>query len=192
MSFNFDDDDFPFDMNELAKLFQNLQKQLFKQLQDQGIDPSQINFQNLDLSSLNGFNLDDFQNMMNDNPDVKRFGFSINMGPDGKPQIQPLNNMEIPFGKIPTTQQQKSGFEEPFYDIFYSEGQQQYQIVAEVQGIEDPEMIILQSRDEGLYLHAETGPFKYRVTIPLDHAIDQDSIKYDLNNGVLEITALSS
>lgn len=83
MSFNFnfddDDEDLPFNINDIAKIIQNMQQNLLRQLREQGIDPNQM-----DLSDLQKL----FDNVEpGDNPNIKRIGFSISMGPDGQPNI---------------------------------------------------------------------------------------------------------
>lgn len=182
MSFNFnfdDDDDLPFDMKEFAKIFRTLQAQIMEQLRQQGIDPTQ-----LDLS--------DLQKMMGDmKPDgkVSRFGFSITMGPDGNPNIKPLDGKNIPFEMPSQDPRQNNGFEEPFVDVFFSEESGKYQIIAEIIGVEDKDLVHLTTEDQNLKLHAESGPAKYRTSIKLEHPIDPETIEYKVTNGVLEITA---
>jgi len=182
MSFNFnfdDDDDLPFDMKEFAKIFKTLQAQIMEQLRQQGIDPTQ-----LDLS--------DLQRMMGGmNPDdkVSRFGFSISMGPDGKPNIKPLDGKDIPF-EMPSKQpSQNNGFEEPFVDVFFSEETGKYQIIAEITGVEDKDLVHIRTEERNLRIHAESGPAKYRTSLELEHIIDPDTIEYTVTNGVLELIA---
>ena len=200
MSYNFDDEDFPFDKNEISKIFKMLQQNIMKALQDQGFDLNNLdlsnlqNLSNFDLSSIPGLgnfmemSPEELQDMFQNNPHMKRMGFSISFGPDGQPNIQPLDDTPSVFNQ---QRSNKSGFEEPFTDEFYSDATKSYQIIAEVQGVEHRDNVHLRVKDNELLIHAETGPFKYRKTMALQHPIDEKSLEFSLNNGVLEISAMA-
>jgi HSP20 family molecular chaperone IbpA len=135
--------------------------------------------------------ISEIENMISDyeKSDIKKIGFAVHIGPDGKPHVRPLNKnnfMKTNKSNILS----KSGFIVPFTDIFYNRENKSYQIVSEIQGIKNLENVhLLKDNNDptSFTLHAETGPFKYKKLIKLKRQVNLSSSIYKLNNGVLEI-----
>ncbi|MHA2501924.1 MAG: Hsp20/alpha crystallin family protein [Candidatus Kariarchaeaceae archaeon] len=148
------------DMPDIEKIIELLRSQMFEQLRAQGIDPEEL------------------VNQLLNNPQMGTMGFSITMGPDGQPHIKSLQN------KSPEI---KKGFEEPFADIFFSEQSREYQMIVDLQGIQSLDMIHVGFDKRQFKLHAETGPFKYRLIRDLDHDVKPETARFALNNGILQV-----
>jgi len=104
------------------------------------------------------------------------FGFSMNLGPDGKPIIQR-------FGNTP-------GFEgeshilEPLVDIVEEDGE--IIVVAEVPGVSRDE-IKVRIKGTELTIHAENQDRPYHKVIQLPSKVIKEEAKSAIRNGVLEI-----
>ncbi|OYT34866.1 Hsp20/alpha crystallin family protein [Archaeoglobales archaeon] len=104
-------------------------------------------------------------------------GFSIRIGPDGKPEIRE-------FGTKPTII--KEGVEErkPLVDVI--ETDDEVQIIAEMPGVNKDD-IELNATETSLEIKAEGENRKYYETVELPTEVNPDSAKARYNNGVLEV-----
>ena len=189
---NFDNENNnPFNSDQLEKIMRLIEKSISKQLQDQGFDPKNFEIKNFDIKNMSDLPISEIENMISDyeKSDIKKIGFAVHIGPDGKPHVRPLNkNNFMKTNKSNTPS--KSGFIVPFTDIFYNPENKSYQIISEIQGIKNLENIhLLKDNNDptSFTLHAETGPFKYKKLIKLKRQVNLSSSIYKLNNGVLEI-----
>lgn len=181
----------PFNSDQLEKIMRFIEKSISKQLQDQGFDPKNFDIKNFDIKNMSDLPISEIENMISDyeKSDIKKIGFAVHIGPDGKPHVRPLNKnnfMKTNKSNIPS----KSGFIVPFTDIFYNHENKSYQIISEIQGIKNLENVhLLKDNNDptSFTLHAETGPFKYKKLIKLKRQVNLTSPIYKLNNGVLEI-----
>ena len=73
MSYNFDDDDDNQPFKNFNKIFKEIQEKIFKMME------------NIDMDNLD--------NLSDGEPNIRQFGFSINMGPDGKLNVKPIGDM---------------------------------------------------------------------------------------------------
>uniref|UniRef100_A0A7C3M9P9 Hsp20/alpha crystallin family protein n=1 Tax=Archaeoglobus fulgidus TaxID=2234 RepID=A0A7C3M9P9_ARCFL len=135
------------------------------------------------------FGIDDiFERMMRDIENIFRRaeageikpivrGFSIRIGPDGKPEIRE-------FGTKPTIKE--TGIEErrPLVDVI--ETDTEIQVIAEMPGV-NKEDIEVNATETTLEIRAEGENRKYYETVELPSEIDPDSAKARYNNGVLEV-----
>jgi len=135
------------------------------------------------------FGIDDiFERMMRDIEDIFRRaemgeikpivrGFSIRIGPDGKPEIRE-------FGTKPTIRE--SGIEErkPLVDVIETDNE--IQVIAEMPGV-NKEDIELKATETSLEIRASGENRKYYETVDLPAEVDPDSAKARYNNGVLEV-----
>jgi len=113
----------------------------------------------------------------------KRFvhGFSLNVGPDGKPKFQEFGNRPI---KTPTGEPMLSDEREPLTDII--EGDEDVAITVEIPGVEK-EDIDLNVTDNNLEITVDNPERKYhkRVDIPCD--VKPKTTKATYKNGVLDV-----
>lgn len=104
-------------------------------------------------------------------------GFSIRIGPDGKPEIRE-------FGTKPTIKE--TGIEErkPLVDVI--ETDYEVQVIAEMPGVNKDD-IELNATETSLEIRAEGENRKYYETVELPVEVEPDSAKARYNNGVLEV-----
>ncbi len=135
------------------------------------------------------FRIDDiFERMMKDIEDMFRRaesgeikpivrGFSIRIGPDGKPEIRE-------FGTKPTIKE--TGIEErkPLVDVIETDNE--IQVIAEMPGVNKDD-IELNATETSLEIRAEGENRKYYETVELPAEVEPDSAKARYNNGVLEV-----
>ncbi len=134
-----------------------------------------------------GFFDDIFERMMRDLEEMFRRaesgeirpiirGFSIRIGPDGKPEIRE-------FGTKPMI---KEGVEErkPLIDVI--ETDDEIQVIAEMPGV-NKEDIELNATENSLEIKAESENRKYYEVVDLPAEVIPDSAKARYNNGVLEV-----
>jgi HSP20 family molecular chaperone IbpA len=143
-------DENPF--HELSKIFMEIQRQLFDQIQNGQFDGSESS--------------------------VRRFGFSLHMGPDGVPHIAPLTHNHVP---TPPSDE----IEDPFTDVFYTDEDKRYHIIAELPSItrDDIQFTI---RDNELMFEASNQERTFKKSMLLKYNLDQSTLEYDVRNGVLE------
>lgn len=116
------------------------------------------------------------------------YGYSVTVGPDGKPVVQEFGNMK-PGRRIRGGHMQPalevSDVREPLVDVLKQDDS--VKVVAELPGVEKSD-IRLACRDDELQIAVDTAQRKYRKTVKLPTQVDPDVSKAKYNNGVLEIT----
>lgn len=105
------------------------------------------------------------------------YGFSMRMGPDGKPRIQEFGNA------APETLEE--GGREPLTDII--EEKDRIRVIVELPGVER-EDIQLNAEDSMLDIEVDREDRKFSKKVDLPAAVDADSAKASYKNGVLEVT----
>lgn len=113
----------------------------------------------------------------------KRFvhGFSINIGPDGKPKLQEFGNKSI---KTPEGEPIISDEREPLTDII--EGDEDVSITVEIPGVERDDINLDITRDN-LEIKVDTPDRKYHKNLPLPCDVLPKSTKATYKNGILDI-----
>ncbi len=106
------------------------------------------------------------------------YGFSMRMGPDGKPRIQEFGNA------APETMEEGS-IREPLTDIIEEKGQ--IRVIVELPGVEHRD-IQLNAEDGMLDIEVNREDRKFSKKVDLPAAVDPDSAKASYKNGVLEVT----
>jgi len=116
------------------------------------------------------------QEMMRDQGGINPFmsGFSLKVGPDGKPIIQR-------FGNMPGNEEHVL---EPLVDVV--EDNDEIIVVAEVPGVERDE-IKVRIKGTTLTIHSENPERPYHKVIDLPTKVKKDEAKSAIRNGVLEI-----
>jgi len=107
------------------------------------------------------------------------YGFSMSIGPDGKPVIREFGNVQKNrFG--PKIREER----EPLVDIL--EEDKHVVIVAELPGVEKEE-ITLHATEDALTISVDTADRKYRKELALPAKVDPRSSQASYKNGVLEV-----
>lgn len=116
------------------------------------------------------------------------YGYSMSVGPDGKPSIQEFGNVK------PSKRPGMFGFEqpalepkdsrEPLADVINEP--EQVRVVAELPGV-DKSDIRTTIAEDSLTIKVDTSAHKYFKEVHLPAGVDPDSSKATYTNGVLEI-----
>jgi HSP20 family protein len=112
------------------------------------------------------------------------YGYSMTIGPDGKPNIQEFGNIKSLSGRGSFEQQSLSSEREPLIDI--SSTDKEVKIVAEMPGI-SKDKIKIDAYDKYVEIKSEDPERKYHKKIEMPEDIDINSARSNYNNGVLEI-----
>jgi HSP20 family protein len=112
------------------------------------------------------------------------YGYSMTIGPDGKPNIQEFGNVKSFSGRGSFEQPSLSAEREPLIDI--SSTDKEVKIVAEMPGI-SKEKIKIDAYDKYVEIKSEDPERKYHKKIEVPEDIDINSARSNYNNGVLEI-----
>ncbi len=117
------------------------------------------------------------------------YGYSMSIGPDGKPNVQEFGNVKPSrrpgaFGiQQPALEPKET--REPLVDVINE--QAQVRVVAELPGVEKS-AIKTSISDDALTIKVDSSTQKYYKEVQLPTGVDPDSSKASYNNGVLEIT----
>lgn len=105
------------------------------------------------------------------------YGFSMRVGPDGKPHIEEFGNAPEAAGE--------EGAREPLTDII--EEKDRIRVIIELPGVEK-EDIQLHVEDHLLDISVDKEDRKFSKKLELPSAVDSDSAQASYKNGVLEVT----
>jgi HSP20 family protein len=116
------------------------------------------------------------------------YGYSMSMGPDGKPVIREFGNVKpsqklTPFGRRRPTLQYKEE-REPLVDVMDEE--ESVKVLAEVPGVEKSD-INLSCTEELVTISVDTESRKYYKEVELPAAVDPQSAAATYKHGVLEV-----
>ena len=108
------------------------------------------------------------------------YGYSMKIGPNGKPEIQEFGNIK----KNPKGAPQVREEREPLVDIVETNGE--VRVVAELPGVEKSD-IKLHGTEDSLEISVDTPQYKYykEVNLPVKIKVKEASSSY--KNGVLEV-----
>jgi HSP20 family protein len=117
------------------------------------------------------------------------YGYSMTIGPDGKPVIREFGNVKpsaprTPFS-APRPPLEYKGEREPLVDVISDNGT--IRVVAELPGVEKND-IKLHYSERMLTISVDTPERKYRKDVELPSAVDPKMSKASYKNGVLEVT----
>jgi len=117
------------------------------------------------------------------------YGYTMTIGPDGKPQIREFGNVKPslkpePFGKRRPSLDVKEE-REPLVDVISTNNE--IKVVAELPGVEK-EDIKLHGTDKTITISVDTLQRKYYKDIDLPAPVDPKTAKSVYKNGVLEVT----
>ena len=116
------------------------------------------------------------------------YGYSMTVGPDGKPKVQEFGNVRSPMGGLggrSTNRPLISGEIEPLSDVMTSD--KEVKVVVEVPGIEKKD-IKINAHDSSVEISTtDTAQRKYRRVIELPEEADIETARSTYKNGILEI-----
>lgn len=116
------------------------------------------------------------------------YGFSMRLGPDGKPQIEEFGNTRPPRrleGGEGKGEQFELAEREPLTDVI--ECEDSMSITLEIPGV-DKDEIELRVEEDKVSINVDTPSRKYFKEIPLKVRVDPKTSKATYKNGVLDIT----
>ncbi len=106
-------------------------------------------------------------------------GYSITVGPDGKPSVKVFGNV-MPLGGVPALGVKR----EPLVECI--PGPKHIRVIAELPGVSRSD-IDLRVEEDKLVISAERGEWKYHKEVQLPYKVDPKSADATFENGVLEI-----
>src|SRR5437016_5429220 len=110
------------------------------------------------------------------------YGFSMSVGPDGKPVIREFGNVE-PGARGPLVKEER----EPLVDVM--DNRKEVVVVTELPGVEKDE-IKLESTDRALKISVDSAKRSYLKELELPHMVDPRPAKATYKNGVLEVRSV--
>jgi HSP20 family protein len=113
------------------------------------------------------------------------YGYSMTIGPDGKPKVREFGNVKSSRGFGGMTRPEISGEIEPLVDVTSTD--KEVKVVAEMPGI-TKDNIRINVHDGTLEVKSEDPQRKYHRTIEIPPETDIETAKSAYNNGILEIT----
>ena len=108
------------------------------------------------------------------------YGFSIRLGGEGQPRVEPFGNIRREKGKGPVVEEVR----EPMVDVFNEK--ETVVVVGELPGVSEKD-ITVELRDDILTLAAETGERKYYKEVLLEVPVTSEGLTHSYRNGILEI-----
>lgn len=114
------------------------------------------------------------------------YGYSITIGPDGKPVVREFGNASPSLGRGRFAPKlEVKNHREPLIDTI-DEGDK-IRIVAELPGAEKEE-VNLSTAEKSVTISVDTPKIKYHKEVPLPSDVDPDSAKASYKNGILDLT----
>jgi HSP20 family protein len=108
------------------------------------------------------------------------YGYSMKIGPDGKPEIQEFGNIKKDLKGAPRVKEER----EPLVDIVETEGE--VRVVVELPGVEKSD-IKLHGTDDSVTISVDTPHYKYYKDVELPLKVKVIEAKSSYKNGVLEV-----
>lgn len=113
------------------------------------------------------------------------YGYSITIGPDGKPEIREFGNIKPGEKRLGRPSISIREEREPLVDIINTDGE--IKVIAEIPGVEK-EDIKLHGTETMLTISVDTPQRKYYKEVELPEKVDPKQAKSTYKNGVLEVT----
>jgi HSP20 family protein len=108
------------------------------------------------------------------------YGYSMKIGPDGKPEIQEFGNLKKNQKGLPQVKEER----EPLVDIM--ETNDEIHVVVELPGVEKTD-IKLHGTEEELTISVDTLQYKYFKKVALPEKVKVKQANSTYKNGVLEV-----
>ena len=116
------------------------------------------------------------------------YGYSMTIGPDGKPQVREFGNVKRPAGfgfGIGPSKPQIAGEMEPMIDVVTTD--KEVKVTVEMPGV-TKDKIKIDAYESKVEVKSEDPQRKYHKTIDLPLEADVETAKSKYSNGILEIT----
>jgi len=110
------------------------------------------------------------------------YGFSVSVGPDGKPVFKQFGNVKPSRRGLLETRAI-----EPYYDVMEDKKNNLIKVYVEMPGV-SKDQIHLTGDEAGLHVEGKGEHKEYEADIPIETEVDVNSATATYNNGVLEIT----
>ncbi|MDH3676745.1 MAG: Hsp20/alpha crystallin family protein [Nitrosopumilus sp.] len=107
------------------------------------------------------------------------YGYTMTVGPDGKPIVKEYGNTKPELVSAAKTR-------EPVVDTIVDEKEKLVKLVAEMPGVEKSDVKIL-VEEKSVNITAEHGEKKYKIDVPIQCKVDENSAKATYKNGILEL-----
>jgi HSP20 family protein len=117
-------------------------------------------------------------------PNALYYGYSITIGPDGKPHVREFGNIKP--SKSAGRQVLEAGPREPFVETLMDDKTDELKLVVEMPGVQK-EDIQTEVTENTMKITAARGDRRYDTTVDLETEVDPNSAKATYNNGVLEV-----
>ncbi len=108
------------------------------------------------------------------------YGYTITVGPDGKPVVREYGNVKP--GLLPN-----SDTRDPVVDTVLAEKEKTLKLIAEMPGVDKSNINVVIEKNV-VKIDAEQGKKKYNSQVPLQTKVDENSVKASYKNGILEVT----
>src|SRR3972149_6922865 len=108
------------------------------------------------------------------------YGYSMKIGPDGKPEIQEFGNIKKGLKGAPQVKEER----EPLVDIVETNGE--VRVVVELPGVEKSD-IKLHGTEDSIDISVDTPNYKYYKEVELPTKVRVKESKSSYKNGVLEV-----
>jgi len=108
------------------------------------------------------------------------YGYSMKIGPDGKPEIQEFGNIKKSLKGLPQVKEER----EPLVDVMETNGE--VRVVVELPGVEKSD-IKLHGTEDSLEISVDTPNYKYGKEVKLPVMVKVKEAKSTYKNGVLEV-----
>ena len=115
----------------------------------------------------------------NSNSGPHFYGYTLTVGPDGKPSLQE-------YGNVKPDRLHISDARETIVDTIVDEKEKVVKLIAEMPGVEKTDVKILFDKNV-VNITAEHDEKKYHCTVPLQHKVDENSGKATYKNGILQL-----
>jgi HSP20 family protein len=115
------------------------------------------------------------------------YGYSMTIGPDGKPKIREFGNVKSPFAVRGSSYQQQpsiSAEREPLVDV--SSTDKEVKVIVEMPGIKK-ENIKINAYENSVEITSNDPQRKYHKVIDLPPESDIETVRSTYNNGILEV-----
>jgi HSP20 family protein len=107
------------------------------------------------------------------------YGYTLTVGPDGKPSVKE-------YGNVKSNRPHISDAREAIVDTIVDEKEKVVKLIAEMPGVEKTDVKILFDKNV-VNITAEHDEKKYHCTVPLQHKVDENSGKATYKNGILQL-----
>lgn len=105
------------------------------------------------------------------------YGFSMHVGPDGRPHVEE-------FGNVSTKQQKITGEREPLVDMI--NGEKEVTVIAELPGVGKDDLHV-NAQKNSLVISVTDPERRFRKELKLPAEVEPKSAKAKIKNGILEV-----